>query len=269
MRERDRDGEALFIARGGELLRRAASGVPSCGAFLSYAEQTELMQLARSIGEADRLLLWGGYEDAERKKAFFLPDRFLPLPELGDVHTVPEIYFGDPICAIELRGSGYRELTNRDWLGAILNLGIERDACGDIRTDGGSTAYIVCDRSVGDLIIQALERVGRDTVKTREISFYELETLLPKREFEAMSDTVPAPRLDAVVGSLCRMAREKAKLTVQSGAVQCGGRTVEKPDSIVCDGDIISVRGHGKFRVLSVSGQNKKGRYRLLAEKYK
>jgi RNA-binding protein YlmH len=221
------------------------------------------------MGEAERLLLWGGYEDAERKKAFFLPDRMMPLSELGDVHSVPEIYFGDPICALELRGSGYRELTNRDWLGAILNLGIERDACGDIRTDGGSIAYMVCDRSVGELIMQALERVGRDTVKIREISFYELETLLPKREFEALSDTVSTPRLDAVVGSLCRMAREKAKITVQSGAVQCGGRTVEKPDSVVSDGDIISVRGHGKFRVLSVSEQNKKGRYRLLAEKYK
>ena len=229
MREHNRETEALLLARGGELLRRAANGVPSCGIFLSYAEQTELLALARSLGEADRLLLWGGYEDAERKKAFFLPDRMMPVSELGDVHSVPEIYFGDPICAIELRGSGYRELTNRDWLGAVLNLGIERDACGDIRTDGGSTAYMVCDRSVGDLIIQALERVGRDTVKTREISFYELETLLPKREFEALTDTVPAPRLDAVVGSLCRMAREKAKVAVQSGAVQCGGRTVESP----------------------------------------
>ena len=251
MKERDREAETLFIARGAELLRRAANGVPSCGAFLSYAEQTELEALARSVGEADRLLLWGGYEEAERKKAFFLPDRLLPVSELGEPCSVSEIYFGDPICAIE------------------LNLGIERDACGDIRTNGGSAAYIVCDRSVGDLIIRALERVGRDTVKAREISFRELETLIPKREFEAMSDTVPTPRLDAVVGSLCRMAREKAKITVQSGAVQCGGRTVQKPDSTVCDGDIISVRGHGKFRVLSISEQNKKGRYRLLAEKYK
>lgn len=259
----------LLAARCTELLRRASNGVPSVGTFLSYAEQTEMLLCARRLGEEQRLFLWGGYDEAERKKAFFVPDRYLPLSELGDEIIVSEAYFGDPVCALELKGSGYKELTNRDWLGAILNLGIERDSCGDIRTAGPDLAYMICDRPVGALIESALERVGRDTVRVREISFYQLAELMPKREFEPVSDTVPAPRLDAVVGSLCRLAREKAKLLVQSGAVQCGGRVTEKPDVSVNDGDIISVRGHGKFRILSVSEQNKKGRYRLFAEKYK
>lgn len=269
MREKEFFGSDILAARCSDLIRRAERGVPAFGTFLSFGEQGDVISFANGMGEGARVFLWGGYEDAERKKAFFLPDRLLPIEELGDPHYIPQAYFGDPICALEMRGSGYRELTNRDWLGAILNLGIERDACGDIRTADGSTAYLVCDRTVGALIMQALERVGRDTVKIREISFPELEALLPKREFDTLSDTVPAPRLDAVVGSVCRMAREKAKTAVQSGAVQCGGKTVEKPDRVVTNGDIISVRGHGKFRIVSVTEQNKKGRYRLIAEKYK
>ncbi|MBQ7011858.1 MAG: hypothetical protein IJN63_09160 [Clostridia bacterium] len=269
MIERVRESGDMLAARCTELLRRAANGVPSAGIFLSYAEQVEVSALARSMGEESRLFLWGGYGEAERKKAFFVPDRYMPLEELGDECTVCAAYFGDPICALEMKGSGYKALTNRDWLGAVLNLGIERDACGDIRTAGDSVAYMVCDRTVGDLIMQALERVGRDTVKVREISLYEVEELIPKREFETLTDTVPAPRLDAIVGSVCRMAREKAKALVQCGAVQCGGRVIEKPDRAVTNGDIISVRGHGKFRIVSVTDQNKKGRFRLIAEKYK
>jgi len=263
------EDKGLFIARNKELIMRAANGGTAIGAFLTYSEQTDLLSLAESMGEAERVLLWGGYDEAERKKAFFLPDRLLPIEELGDPALVPDIYFGAPVCALMISGSGYRELTNRDFMGAILNLGIERDSVGDIRTDGPSRAFVICDTSVGALIISALERVGRDTVKIKEIGFTELALCMPKREYDTISDTVTAKRLDAVVSALCRVSREKAKTAVSAGTVQCGGRVCEKPDRAVSDGEIISVKGYGKFRIVSLSDITKKGRYRLIADKYK
>lgn len=263
------EDKGIFAARNKELITRAANGGAAIGAFLTYSEQTDLLSLAESIGESARVLLWGGYAEAERKKAFFLPDRLLPAEELGDPAFIPDIYFGAPVCALQISGSGYRELTNRDYLGAILNLGIERHAVGDIRTDGPSRAFAVCDASVGALILSTLERVGRDAVKIKELSFTELELLMPKREYDTLSDTVSAKRLDAVVSALCRISREKAKTAVSAGAVQCGGRVCEKPDRDLGEGDIISVKGYGKFRIVSLSDVTKKGRYRLIADKYK
>jgi len=259
----------LLYARAEELTRRAENGVPASGTFLTFGEQNAVSSYMRSLRMGERLLLWGGYEDAERKKAFFVPDRLLPITEEDDITYLLQSSFGDPISALELTGSGYKELGNRDWLGAILNLGVERDACGDIRTAGSHTAYMVCDRSVAGLILSDLIRVGKDTVKVREISFYELAELLPEREYEKISDTVPAARLDAVVGALCRLPREKAKNAVLSGAVQKGGEPAQKPDAVVENGDIISVRGYGKFRIVSVDEKNKKGRLRMSALKYK
>lgn len=263
------DDKGMFAARNKELIMRAANGGIAVGSFLTLAEQADLLSLADSMGERERVLLWGGYDEAERKKAFFLPDRLLPIEELGDSALIPDIYLGAPVCALMISGSGYRELTNRDFLGAILNLGIERDSVGDIRTDGPSRAFVICDAPVGALITDALERVGRDAVKIKEISFTELQLCMPKREYDTLSDTVSAKRLDAVVSSLCRVSREKAKVAVASGAVQCGGKVCEKPDREVCEGEIVSVKGHGKFRIVSLSDVTKKGRYRLIADKYK
>ena len=261
-------GGTFLEARAADLTRRAADGIPVCWDFLSPADQQTLVRAVNALGEHDRLLLWGGYADAERKKAFFLPDHLMPVPGDEEMPELIEVAFGNPLAALELSGSGYRELTNRDWLGAVLNLGLERAALGDLRTADAETAFLICERPAAQLLLSELERVGRDAVRVREIGFFELWERLPAREFLPVSDTVPAARLDAVVGALCRIAREKAKLLVLSGAVQRMGEPLQKPDAEVAEGDILSVRGYGKFRILSVSEKNKKGRLRLSAEKY-
>lgn len=266
--KKNEDNGSLIPARASDLVRRAGRGIPADWDFLSPAEQAALTRAVNGLSEADRLLLWGGYADAERKKAFFLPDHLLPAPEEAELPAFLAASFGDPIAVLELSGSGYQELTNRDWLGAVLNLGLERAALGDLRTVDAQTAFLICERPAAQLLLSELKRVGRDTVRVREIDFPTLWGRLSAREFLALTDTVPAARLDAVVGALCRVAREKAKLLVLSGAVQRGGEEISKPDAEVADGDILSVRGYGKFRVVSVSEKNKKGRLRLSAEKY-
>ena len=44
--------------------------------------------------------------------------------------------------------------------------------------------------------------------------------------------------------------------------------TEERPDRTVNAPCTVSVRGQGKFRVLSVNDKTRKGRYRLVAEKF-
>ena len=267
MNGRGAAGDAVLLSRVGDLFARADRGAPCSGPFLSEGEQGLVAPLAGQ-GRFSRLFLWGGYPDAERKKAFFLPERFLPLPE-EEINAFLEDVFHAPLAFLSLEGSGYRTLSHRDWLGSVLALGIERDAVGDVRTVGEHAALLVCERSVAGLIGEELSRVGADTVRTRELSARAWEAALPAREYDLCSDTVPSARLDAVVGSLCRLAREKAKAAVTGGNVQIGGLCCEKPDRPVCEGEILSVRGCGKFEILSLSEQNKKGRYRLLARKYR
>jgi RNA-binding protein YlmH len=71
-----------------------------------------------------------------------------------------------------------------------------------------------------------------------------------------------------VIASICRLSREKAREAVIGKLVEVDYECREQPDREVVTPAIISVRGYGKFRIVSLSDKTKKGRYRLLAEKF-
>ena len=92
--------------------------------------------------------------------------------------------------------------------------------------------------------------------------------ILPERRMAQINDTVASARLDCVVGALCALSREKARDVVVSGLVELDYEHEERPDKTVNAPALLTVRGYGKYRVVSVNDQTKKGRYRLIAEKY-
>ena len=83
-----------------------------------------------------------------------------------------------------------------------------------------------------------------------------------------LSDTVASPRADAVVAALCNLSRERAQALFRAGLVEIDYEPLEKYDKDVDAGAVIAVRGHGKFIVRSLSDKTKKGRFRLLADRY-
>lgn len=110
-----------------------------------------------------------------------------------------------------------------------------------------------------------LTYVGRDKVCVSETVLppdYE-----PEKRFTELSITVASPRLDAVVSELARLSRDKAKAAVIGGVVAISGRVEQRPDREVVQGDVLSVRGHGKF-VIGESGTTSRGRVRLAVKKY-
>ena len=96
----------------------------------------------------------------------------------------------------------------------------------------------------------------------------ELASLCIEPRTTELSDTVASARLDCVVASLCRLSREKARECVLSELVELNFEVEDRPDHAVEAPAILSVRGVGRFRVLSLSELTKKGRLRLRAEKY-
>lgn len=169
---------------------------------------------------------------------------------------------------VHVRGSGYYELDHRSFLGAVLALGLSRDTVGDIIVRDGREAIIITVRAAAELLLSqppVLTYVGRDKVRVSETALppdYE-----PERRFTELSITVASPRLDAVVSELARLSRDKAKAAVTGGAVAVSGRVEQRPDREVVRGDVLSVRGHGKF-VIGESGTTSRGRVRLAVKKY-
>ena len=125
-----------------DLLRRAADLAERCErtasvtstAFLTPAEQYALTNWARH--RDCTLVLHGGAEGCERQVAFFLPFYLTPA-DFDPAEHLRAVQFSAPFAA-----PGHR-----DYLGAILGLGIRREWVGDILVQAHG-AFVFCLPSV-------------------------------------------------------------------------------------------------------------------------
>lgn len=251
-----------LLDRVAELLDRARRGEVTWTRFLTPGEQRAI---CRRIGAVDELLPWGGYEEAERRRFFFLPPYLSELDEGMRAECLAE-YFSESVVALEIKGSGFRELCHRDFLGALLHLGVERDAIGDVCVTSPDRAVLFCDRVMVDFFTEHLTRVANDAVRLRVV------TVPPDfdggRQFERIGDTVASPRADAVVAALANLSREKAQALFRAGLIEVDYEPEERPDRTVAEGSVIVIRGVGKFIIRALSDKTRKGRFRLLADRY-
>lgn len=242
------------------MLRAAAGGRITVSGFMSPDEQYRAASYLKKDAEDCFFVFFGGYADAERKRLFIFP-----LFYAGD-----EKYAGDftaaAIQAVNIRGSGYERLTHRSFMGAVLATGVERDTIGDIIVRDEYDAIVLCDEKIAGYLISELKFVSHDKVKTELITLP--DNFNAERRYVYINGTVASARLDSVVASLTGLSREKAKNAIISGFVYLNYTVNNDCDSIICENDIISVRGCGKYKIGDISQRTKKNRLRLSALKY-
>jgi len=267
------DEERLLISRAAELSARCDySAVASC--FLSPREQRILFE----SGAASGGFFYGGALGATRRKLIFLPSWMECEKQHGGVFAhekeqqlreILEAYGSEDITdefyvPLRLKRSGYEALSHRDWLGALMALGIKRETLGDICFFRGE-AYVFAEPKAAAYIESELQRAGRDKVSAEICSLP--EDFKIEINYQNVSTTVASPRIDGVVRALCNMSRDDAAQLVVSGFVELNYFTETEVDAKISGGDIISVRGHGKYVVDSADEQTKKGRVRIAARK--
>lgn len=273
------DEERLLLSRATELSRRGEDTAVALS-FLTPREQRLVFEEMERQKSAYRLFLWGGYVGAERRLAIFLPlwlfdgeycregvfskereEYFLSLlSDMGMTELLTDL-----ICTISLKGSRYVSLSHRDYLGALMALGIKRNVLGDIVVED-TAAVTFCERKACEFILEELKRAGRDKIICEKLST-DL-SFRPERSFEKISSTIASPRIDGVVRALCSVSREEAAQLVIRGCCEVNYFTVKETDCRLFVGDILTVRGHGKFIIDSAEDVTRRGRLRLLARKY-
>lgn len=257
------EDNSILFARLDDLCNYADGGELKSSCFLSPRElHFSGLYLERRGFGGGRVLEWGGYDDAERKKLFVLPEY---MDGVSEYRELSDFGYEDTIVALSVKGSGYKRLTHRDFLGSVLGLGLKRDVVGDIIVDG-TEATIFCEAAVADFICNALTKVGSDTVKVAKKTIE--ADFLPQRQFLHINDTVASARLDCIVAAVCSLSRERAREAVVGGLAELDYETEERPDRTVAAPAVLTVRGYGKFKINSVSETTKKGRIRLSADKY-
>ena len=253
----------LLLSRAEDLLARAQNGEITYTAYLTPAEQHAL---TRAMPWAKNAMLRdGGYPAAERARVFFLPPYLADLDEEALAECLAEVR-EECLIPLQIKGSGFRTLLHKDYLGAVLNLGIERDAIGDLCVCDKHTAVLFCDRVMAQFLAESLTRVANDGVRLSRVTLP--EGFDGGRKFQRITDTVASPRADGVVAALASISREKAQGLFREGLVEIDYEQAHKPDQQLEAGCVIVIRGKGKFIVRSLDEQTKKGRIRLQADKY-
>ena len=219
--------------------------------FLSPVEISDILSMCKS----NEVTLFGGAPDTERKMA-----RFGDPEELGY-----EVDFPIAILRIEpLQKKFADDLTHRDFLGAILNLGLERSVIGDIVVRD-KAAFVFVKESLTSLIIEELSRIKHTSVRVSVMEEVP-EDVKPVRKEERL--IVSSCRPDLIIAKLYHLSRQEAKDAFGEQRVFLNSRLCTNPSNPIKEGDVMSVRGHGKFVFQSIGNTTKKGNINIILEKY-
>lgn len=239
--------DELLIQRIGDLAERSYNNNQyTFTNFLSVAELSAFYESQKEFAYA-KPAVWGGCEVAERCMI-----RFGDAQEWG--------YEEDfPIAAIEIKPLQEKfadNLNHRDFLGALMNLGIKREMLGDIFVKGNA-ACVFCVASMAEYIVDNLTRIKHTSIMAK---VSEDVSDITKPDMKEMILQVASQRVDAVIAKTYNMSRNTAVELFPKSLVFINGRICTENAKPLKQGDTVSVRGFGKLRYDGETGISKKGK---------
>lgn len=250
--------EEILIKRMKELsLKSYNQDICTFTDFLNLNELNLYYTIERSLVTKNNIL-WGGHEHAERKMIAFYHD---------NDHADNINYQMFPIDCIKIEPQHVKyseEFTHRDFLGAILNLGIDRSKVGDILIKE-NCGYVFCSPAIGEYIVDYLIKIKHTAVNCNKVAIKELNiqpTLYP------INGTVSSIRLDSIISLAFRTSRSSISGLISAGKVFVNGKLIISNSYQLKEGDVVSVRGMGKFIFRETLHQTKKGRHAVTILKY-
>lgn len=218
--------------------------------FLNLNELNLFAQVKADL-ETD-FCLFGGYEYAERQMIAFIPDALSYAFPISCLRFVPaHLKFAE-------------ELTHRDILGALMHLGVERSRIGDIKIDG-TDYFIFCEESVADYILGSLDRIRHTSVKGKAVA---LENFQFEQKFEQIYGIVTSNRLDSIVSLAAKTSRSQSAQMIRAQKAFVNEKAMSSGSYACKEGDIVSIRGFGKYIYEGSCGETKKGRMKISLKKY-
>ena len=218
--------------------------------FLTLAEQDTLCSLRLAVPYA----LHAGYPDGERKVAAFGSEELFGCQ------------YPSPIVCVKIAPASQKfadQLTHRDFLGALMGLGVRREVMGDILISD-NVGYLFCLESIAPYIIDTLTEVKRTTVRC---ALSEPPTALLQPP-PITSVVIASERLDAIISAVYQLSRSGGKELIQQGRVFINSRLVQSAAASLYPGALISVRGKGRFVYEGIERETKKGKLRVKVRLY-
>lgn len=220
--------------------------------FLNERQMSLALSVLKEQGESN-YMFWGGYENADRRMLCVYPE----------YDSADKSEF--PFKRLNLKYRKTDKLTHRDFLGSLMALGIKREAVGDIVVGEGMTSFFV-KSELASYVEMQIEKIGRVGV-----SFTDNEESLDavSQEFEEKEHTVTSLRTDSVVSAVTGLSRSKSRELIETGLTAVNFEIITNADKKISDNDRLSVRGYGKYIIISDGSTSRKGKYRITVRRYK
>lgn len=242
--------EMLFRKRLGELADKAYNNSQYLfTGFLSASELGTYYSMERELSFVPAAV-FGGTADCERVMLRFGSRELCGYEE------------DFPIQCIEISPLSEKfgeELGHRDYLGALMNLGIERSTLGDIIIIG-KHAFLFCTEKMAPYIIENLDQVRHTAVSCRIAGSIPESTVT---RLERRTVQVSAARADSIIAKVYHLSRSESLDLFRAKKVFVNGRLSENNSGQLKPGDKVTVRGFGRFGFVAAAGETRKGKWNV------
>ena len=246
--------DKLLEAKLGDMADRCERyGCPVYSSFLDEHECVVAEKWCGGLSSDFGWILNGGFADARRKMLAVYPI-YCSLPDEDDF----------PMKCLTFTYRKEDRLTHRDFLGSFMGQRLKREVIGDIIVSDGETQTFVTEVAA-KAIMDSVTKIGRVGVKITDDVDFRLDA---EQKYKEISGTVASLRLDCIVSLAANLSREKAAALIRSDRVEINHFTAASVSQELKEGDILSVRGSGRYILSGIDGLTKKGRIHINLRKY-
>ncbi len=213
--------------------------------FLTPREQ-QIIQIVVNSQDDVFLEFEGGINNAERKRAIFYPSFMLDKTNLNTVIGY-EIEYNRKLFQLE----------HRQILGSLTALNVDRNLIGDILIQSSGRIYLCVCEEYAAFFEQEFNQVGKYPIRLRQVDINHLQR---EEHYETFEIIISSMRLDVVVANMIKVSRSQVHQIITEGRVQVNWTPEQNHSRHCVVGDILSVKGRGRFKLLSHKSQTKSGK---------
>ena len=218
--------------------------------FLTNFEQIVLSQIVTYNYSDFKVEFFGGFDDAERKKAKIISNEYYDIDY-------------DIVCLKAKFNNKFNRVEHRNILGAVHNLGINFNRFGDIIVLENEV-YIFVDEEIADYIAMEFTKAGRVNLDFQRVDLAEVGIEKKYEDFEIVSSSF---RIDSIVAKITNKSRSKVKEFLEQDFIKLNHVVLRNGEKTCTLEDTISIRKYGRFVVKGYTQNKKSLKYRITISK--
>lgn len=218
--------------------------------FLTNFEQIVLSQIVAYNYSDFKVEFFGGFDDAERKKAKIISNEYYDIDY-------------DIVCLKAKFNNKFNRVEHRNILGAVHNLGINFNRFGDIIVLENEV-YIFVDEEIADYIAMEFTKAGRVNLDFQRVDLAEVGIEKKYENFEIVSSSF---RIDSIVAKITNKSRSKVKEFLEQDFIKLNHVVLRNGEKTCTSEDTISIRKYGRFVVKGYTQNKKSLKYRITISK--